>query len=141
MAQQGTVQRMSAHELSKIVIECAFTVHSRLGPGLLETAYEVCLAHELRKRGLKVESQVALPLVYDGVRLEAGYRIDLLVEDLVIVEVKAVDEIAPIHQAQLISYLRLANKSLGLLMNFHVPRMKNGIKRFVNGTEWNTKKP
>jgi GxxExxY protein len=132
---------MSPHELSRIIVECAFAVHTNLGPGLLESAYEACLAHELRKHGLKVDSQVSLPLVYDGLQLDVGYRIDLLVEDLVIVEIKAVDAIAPIHQAQIISYLKLANKSLGLLINFHVPRLKSGIKRFVHGTAWNTRKP
>jgi GxxExxY protein len=111
-------------------------VHSALGPGLLESAYEACLAHELRKAGLRVETQVALPVVYDGIRLDVGYRIDILVEDAVIVEIKACDAITAVHQAQLMSYLKLSGKTLGLLINFHVAHLKNGIKRIVNGTGW-----
>ena len=103
-----------------------------MGPGLLESTYEVCLVHELSKAGLNVRSQVALPVVYDGIRLEAGYRIDLLVEDSVIVELKAVESIHPIHEAQVISYLKLSGKKLGLLINFNVNLLKNGIKRLAN---------
>jgi GxxExxY protein len=102
----------------------------------LESAYEACLAHELRKAGLRVETQVALPVVYDGIRLDVGYRIDILVEDAVIVEIKACDAITAVHQAQLMSYLKLSGKTLGLLINFHVAHLKNGIKRIVNGTGW-----
>ncbi len=107
-------------------------VHSALGPGLLESAYEACLIHELTKRGLRVSSQVALPVAYDGVRLDVGYRIDLLVEDEVVVELKAVDLLLTIHQAQLLSYLRLSGKKVGLLINFNTGRMKDGIRRLVN---------
>jgi GxxExxY protein len=102
----------------------------------LESAYEACLAHELRKAGLRVETQVALPVVYDGIRLDVGYRIDILVEDAVIVEIKAWYAITAVHQAQLMSYLKLSGKTLGLLINFHVAHLKNGIKRIVNGTGW-----
>jgi len=126
----------TALEVSRQIITAAMKVHSALGPGLLESAYEACLSHELRKSGLHVECQVALPVVYDGIQLDIGYRIDLLVENLVIVELKAIDEIAPIHQAQLISYLKLARKSLGLMINFHVVHLKDGIKRYVSGKNW-----
>ena len=106
-------------------------IHSALGPGLLESAYAVCLKHELVKRGLRVASEVPLPVVYDGVKLEAGYRLDLVVEDTVVVELKAIEALAPIHQAQIISYLKLGGKPIGLLINFHSLHLKDGIKRFV----------
>ena len=102
----------------------------------MERAYEACLAHELRKQGCNVVRQVALPIVYDGVSLEEGYRLDLLVDDLVIVELKTVEAIAPVHEAQVISYLKLSGKSLGLIINFKVAHLKDGIKRFVNGKGW-----
>ncbi len=124
---------MKINDVSGQVIDAAMKVHTELGPGLLESAYEACLAHELSKRGLKVLKQVGLPVVYDGEHLDVGYRIDLLVEDLVIVEIKAVDGLAPIHQAQLITYLKLSGKRLGLLINFNVPRLKDGIRRIANG--------
>ena len=111
-------------------------VHSRLGPGLLESAYEACLAHELRKEGLQVARQVELPVVYDGERIDVGYRIDLLVEDLIVVELKCVECINPVHQAQLLSYIRLSGKHVGLLINFHVAHLRNGIKRMVDGRNW-----
>ena len=98
---------------------------------MLESAYAACLRHELLKRGLKVQCEVPLPVVYDGVKLEAGYRLDLVVEDTVVVELKAIEELAPIHQAQIISYLKLSGKPIGLLINFHTLHLKNGIKRFV----------
>ena len=107
-------------------------VHSALGPGLLEGAYEACLAHELRKRGLGVAVQVPLPVWYDGVKIELGYRLDMLVEDAVIVELKAVSKLAPLHEAQLLSYLRLSAHQVGLLINFHMPHLRDGIKRIVN---------
>ena len=121
------------NQLSRIILDAAFRVHSAVGPGLLETAYEACLAYELRTSGLIVLTQVPLPLVYREVRLEVGYRLDVLVEDLVVIEIKAVDRLAPVHQAQLISYLKLANKKLGILINFNVAHLKDGIKRVVNG--------
>lgn len=111
-------------------------VHTTLGPGLLESAYEVCLTHELLKTGLSAQSQLALPIEYDGVKLDAGYRIDLLVQDLVIVELKCVDAFTDVHTAQLLSYLKLSKKNVGLLINFHVKHLKDGIKRIVNGTGW-----
>ena len=111
-------------------------VHSALGPALLESAYEACMIHELRKSGFKVQSQVMLPVRYDGIELELGYRIDLLVEDRVIVELKCVEKIMPVHEAQIISHLRLSGKRVGLLINFHVRSLKDGIKRFVEGTDW-----
>jgi GxxExxY protein len=114
------------------VIGAAIEMHRHLGPGLLESAYEACLAFELRERGLKVEQQKPLPLVYKDVRLDCGYRLDLVVNESVIVEIKAVDQVLPIHDAQLLSYLRLTGISVGLLINFHVNILKNGVKRVVN---------
>ena len=113
------------------VADAAYTVHRALGPGLLESVYEVCLAHELGKRGLKVERQVTLPILYDSVRLDAGLRLDILVQDCLAVELKAVDALLPVHQAQLLTYLKLAGHRLGLLINFNVPVIKNGIKRMA----------
>ncbi|HMG72398.1 MAG TPA: GxxExxY protein [Pyrinomonadaceae bacterium] len=122
---------MNKNDISGAVVDAAMKIHSALGPGLLESAYAVCLKHELIKRGLKVASEVPLPVVYDGVRLEAGYRLDLVVEDTVVVELKAIEALAPIHQAQIISYLKLSGKPIGLLINFHSLHLKDGIKRFV----------
>ena len=124
------------NQVSGIVVNAAMRVHSLLGPGLLESAYQACLAQELRKRGLMVETQVGLPVVYEGEKLDLGYRIDLLVENLVIVEIKCVEAIHPVHEAQLLSYLRLSGKNVGLLINFHVARLKDGIKRMVDGRDW-----
>ena len=107
-------------------------VHTKLGPGLLESAYEACLAYELRKTGLLCLTQVGLPIVYDEVTLDVGYRIDMLVEDAVVVELKAVERVLPIHEAQLISYLKLSDKRIGLLINFHVNHLRDGIMRRVN---------
>ena len=122
---------MNNNEISGTVVDAAMKVHSAIGPGLLESAYAVCLTHELVKRGLRVNCEVPLPVIYDGVRLEAGYRLDMLVEDTFIVELKAVEALAPIHQAQLLSYLKLSGKPIGLLINFHTLHLKDGIKRFV----------
>lgn len=108
-------------------------VHRALGPGLLESAYEACLAYELRARDLFVETQVALPVTYREQRLDIGYRIDILVEQSLVLEIKAVETLAPIHRAQLLSYLKLSDKRLGLLINFNVPLIKSGIVRMVNG--------
>jgi GxxExxY protein len=116
-------------------------VHSLLGPGLLESAYEACLAHELRERRFQVDTQVGLPVVYDGAKLDVGYRIDLLVENLVIVEVKCVEAIHPVHQAQLLSYLRLSRTHVGLLINFYVAHLKDGIRRMVDGYGWDRESP
>lgn len=123
---------MELNKISEKIIGCAIKVHKTLGPGLLESTYEVCLIHELSKEGLRVQSQVSLPVIYDGIKLDAGYRIDLLVEDLVIVELKAIDGFLPIHEAQLLSYLKLSNKKLGLLINFNVKLLINGVKRLMN---------
>ena len=117
-------------DLTEKIIAAAMRVHTALGPGLLESAYEACLVHELLKAGLSVRNQVELPVVYDGLALEVGYRIDILVEELVILELKAVDKILPIHKAQLISYLKLSGKDVGLLMNFNVLHLRDGIDRF-----------
>jgi len=115
------------------VVDAALRVHSALGPGLLESAYEACLSHELRVRGLRVATQVPLPVIYHGVRIEVGYRLDMLVDGRVIVELKAIARVLPVHQAQLLSYLRLSGHRVGLLINFHVPRLRDGIHRMVNG--------
>jgi len=117
------------------IIGAAIEVHRALGPGLLESAYEGCLAFELAERGFKVERQKALPIFYKSVRIDCGYRLDLLVEESVIVEIKAVAAFAPIHKAQLLSYLRLSRCKVGLLINFNVEVLRDGIKRLVNGLE------
>jgi len=120
------------NELSKVILDAAFRVHSALGPGLLESAYEACLAYELRNEGLEVLTQVPLPLVYREVRLDIGYRLDMVVEDLVVVEIKAIDSLTAIHQAQVISYLKLSGKKLGILINFNTLHLRDGIKRVVH---------
>jgi len=125
-------ERDRLDSITRRIIGAAIEVHRRLGPGLLESAYEACLAYELRQLGLKVEEQRPLPVVYRDVKLDCGYRLDLLVEDCVIIEIKAVDRLAPIHDAQLLSYLKLSDKRVGLLINFHVRVLKNGLKRIVN---------
>ena len=119
-------------QISHSIIGAAIEVHRHLGPGLLESAYESCLVFELKRLGLKVEVQKPLPVVYKDVKLDCGYRLDLVVEDEIIVEIKAIEKLLPIHEAQLLSYLRLAHKKVGLLMNFHVPVLKDGLKRIVN---------
>ncbi len=111
-------------------------VHTTLGPGLLESVYQICLAHELKKRGIQVASQVGLPVVYDGEKIELGYRIDLLVENKVIVEVKSLESVHPVHRAQLLSYMRLSGMGVGLLINFFVPHLRDGIMRMVDGKDW-----
>lgn len=119
------------NEITNKIIGAAIEVHKTIGPGLLESAYEECLAFELRSRGLEFHRQSSLPVTYKGVRLDCGYRIDLLVEDAVIVEIKTVDSLQPIHEAQLLTYLKLGSWTVGLLLNFNVPVLKNGIKRMV----------
>jgi len=129
-------------QISRRIIGAAIEVHRHLGPGLLESAYQSCLAFELKQLGLKVDEQKPLPVVYKQVKLDCGYRLDLVVEDEIIVEIKAIEKLLPIHEAQLLSYLRLAKKRVGLLMNFHVPVLKNGLKRIVNefpDPEWKEK--
>jgi GxxExxY protein len=119
------------NEISYKIIGCAYNVHAELGPGLLESTYETCLEYELLDQGLQVERQKPLPVIYKGKRLDAGYRIDLLVENSVIVEIKSVDAVAPIHEAQLLTYLKLSERKLGLLINFNVTDLKKGIMRRV----------
>ena len=125
-------QREELNKITEDIIGAAIEVHRSLGPGLLESAYEACLAFELAERGLKVEQQKPLPISYKDVRLDCGYRLDLVVEDAVIVEMKAVDRLMPIHEAQLLSYLKLSGCKVGLLINFNVKVLKNGIRRLVN---------
>ncbi|MBZ0270888.1 GxxExxY protein [bacterium] len=122
---------MSINEITGTIVQSAIKVHKALGPGLLESAYESCLAHELRLRGIGVARQVILPLEYEGMVVEAGFRMDLVVENQVIVEVKSVEKPARVHEAQLLTYLKLSNLPVGLLINFFAPRVKDGIKRFV----------
>jgi len=122
------------NETTEATIGAAIEVHRALGPGLLESAYQACLAFELAQRGFEVEQQKPLPVVYREVKLDAGYRLDLVVEDKVIVEIKAVDRLERIHEAQLLSYLRLSGCRIGLLINFNVTLLKNGLKRIVNGS-------
>ncbi|MEI6778301.1 MAG: GxxExxY protein [Chloroflexales bacterium] len=124
---------MTENEIAKQIVDSAYHIHSRFGPGLLESAYQAMLAHELRKRGLRVECEKPIPLVYDEVVLELGYRADMLVEDLVLVELKAVEQTAPVHKRQLLTYLKLADKRLGLLINFGTALIKDGIHRVANG--------
>ena len=123
---------MTENEVAKVIVDCAYKVHTTLGPGLLESVYEAALAYELGKRGLEVERQRPLPVVYENVRLEEGFRADLVVCDLVIIELKSVEEVAPVHKKQLLTYLRLADKRLGLLINFGKAKVKDGISRIVN---------
>jgi GxxExxY protein len=120
-------------DIGEVVIGAAMKVHSALGPGLLESAHEACLAHELTKCSLGVKRQVSLPVVYDGVMLDVGYKLDLLVDDSVVLELKAVEKLLPIHTAQLLSYLKLGGYRVGYLLNFNVVSMRDGIKRVVNG--------
>ena len=113
------------------VVDAAYKIHSNLGPGLLETVYEACFVHELNRRGLKFERQVVLPVVYEGMRLDAGLRLDLIVENCVVVELKAVEQTQPVHAAQVLTYLKIAGKRLGLLINFNVPVIRDGIQRIA----------
>ncbi|MCA8998868.1 MAG: GxxExxY protein [Planctomycetaceae bacterium] len=123
---------MEINDITGQIIDSAMKVHTALGPGLLESAYEACLVHELLQRRLNVQTQVPLSINYDGIRLDVGYRLDLLIDNRVIVELKAVLEMHPIYEAQLLSYLKLSNLQVGLLINFHTVRLKDGIKRIVN---------
>lgn len=125
--------------LSKEILDSSIRVHKEMGPGLLESVYELCLQKELNLRGIKTEQQVFLPLFYRGYELNKDFRIDLLVENEIIIEIKAVEVVLPVHEAQIISYLKLADKRLGFLINFNVPLLKNGFRRFVN--EFNDSMP
>jgi len=122
---------MDIEEMFKKILDCSFQVHTALGPGLFESTYEECLFYELTQLGLKVEKQKALPLVYKEVKLEAGFRIDLIVEDSIIIEIKAVESLSDIHLAQILTYLKLSKCKLGLLVNFNVKHLKNGIQRVI----------
>ena len=128
------ITMVTEEEISRIVFEAALKVHKILGPGLLESAYEECLFYELKKTNLKVEKQKALPLVYEEVNLEVGYRIDIIIESKFIVEIKSVETLNDVHLAQLLTYLKLTNCKLGLLINFNVKLLKNGVRRIINGT-------
>ena len=119
-------------ELGKIIVDCAYKIHTQLGPGLLEKIYEVCLAHELKKLNIPVERQVSVPIIYDGIKFEEAYRLDLLVDNLVICEIKSVEQHNKVWNAQLLSHLKLLNKRLGYLINFNVSLIKDGIKRIVH---------
>lgn len=126
--------REHLNKITEMIIGAAIQVHRTLGPGLLESAYESCLAYELRKRGLTVEQQKAVPLVYEEVKLECGYRMDLLIEHSIVVEIKSVEALAPIHEGQTLSYLKLSGSRLALLINFNVLVLRDGIRRFINGS-------
>ena len=118
--------------LATELVDAAFTVHSALGPGLLESAYQACLVHELRRRGLSVQCEVPLPVYYAGLAIDAGYRVDMILENHIIIENKSMRTLTPVHISQLLTYLKLADKRLGFLINWNVPRIKDGIKRLVN---------
>lgn len=125
---------ISENDISKIVYEAGYLVHKTLGPGLLESAYEECMFYELNKNGLFVEKQKPMPLIYDEVKLDVGYRLDLLIERKFILEIKSVEALNDIHLAQILTYLRLSNCRLGMLVNFNTIQFKNGVKRVINGT-------
>lgn len=122
---------METEQVAHAIVDVAFTIHKALGPGLLESIYEACFVHELTKREMAFNRQVLVPIVYDGVKLEEGLRIDILVEKQIVIELKAVEAILPVHRAQLLTYLRLTGHRLGFLINFNVPIIKNGIKRMI----------
>lgn len=122
---------MLINQITQEILDSAFKVHTSLGPGLLESAYKACLAYELRKKGLKVEEEKPIPLIYEEVKLDCGYRMDLLVEEAVVVELKTVDAFTDVHFAQILTYLRFADKKVGLLINFNVKSLRDGIKRFI----------
>ena len=124
---------MTENEIAREIVDSAYKIHTTLGPGLLESVYEAVMAHDLKNHELKVERQKPIPVVYEDVRLDEGFRADLVVEDKVIVELKSVETVAPVHKKQLLTYLRLADKRLGLLINFGVAKIKDGITRVVNG--------
>jgi GxxExxY protein len=124
---------MTENDLARLIVDAAYKIHTRFGPGLLESAYQAMLAHELRKQGLRVECEKPIPLVYEDVVLEVVYQADMIVEDLVVVELKAVEQTAPVHKRQLLTYLKLTDKRLGLLINFGAALIKDGIHRVANG--------
>ena len=122
---------MEINEITRLILEATYKVHSALGPGLLESSYQACLVYEIRKRGLHVETEVALPLVYEEIKLDCGYRIDILVERQVVIELKVVEALNDVHLAQILTYVKFANKRIGLLINFNVKSLKDGIRRVV----------
>ena len=126
---------LKENKIAKLIVDAAYSVHTKLGPGLLESVYEKALAYELEKRGLSIKRQCPIPIQYDGLVFDEGFKADIIVEDSVIIELKSVESIAPVHKKQLLTYLRLANKRLGLLINFGAPLIKKGIFRIVNGLE------
>lgn len=126
---------MTENEIAKIIVNTAFKIHRRLGPGLLESVYEVILAHELKKQGLNVLRQQSIPITFENIKFDEGFRADIIVEDKVIIELKSVEEISKVHKKQLLTYLRLADKKLGLLINFGASLIKDGLFRVVNGLE------
>ena len=136
MYMASPVRSIHINTITGTIINSAMKVHSTLGPGLLESAYQACLAHEIRNRGLQVAGQVPLPVIYEGQKLEVGYRMDLVIEGGVVVEVKSVESIHPIHEAQLLSYMRLSGISVGLLINLKVLHFRDGIRRMVDGRNW-----
>lgn len=126
------MKQLDENELSRIILGFAIEVHKQLGPGLLESAYQECLYHELLNAGLHVQKEKSMPIIYKDVKLDHGYRVDLLVENKVVIEIKTVENFTDVHTAQVLTYLRLGNYKLGLLLNFHVTTLKNGIKRIIN---------
>lgn len=132
MSMNGESRELQINEITELIIRCAITVHTELGPGLLESAYQECLFYELITEGLKVEKEKALPLVYKEIKMESGYRIDLLVENKVIIEIKSVEQLTDVHVAQVLTYLKLSNNKIGLLINFNTYRVKDGLRRLIN---------
>ena len=128
----GVIIKMNQEDVATIIIDAALKVHRSLGPGLFESAYQLCLAYELRHRGLQVECEVALPITYEGIRIEAGYRIDMVIENQIIIENKTVEQLLPIHEAQIMTYIKLSKTQIGFLINWNVRLIKNGIKRIVS---------
>jgi len=127
------MKTLTENELARDIVDAAFHIHRDIGPGLLESVYEIILAHELEKRGLRIVRQQPVPIIYDGIRFDEGFRADLIVGEKVIVELKSVEQVAPVHRKQLLTYLRLSNRRLGLLINFGAAMFKDGIHRVVNG--------
>jgi GxxExxY protein len=126
---------MHENEVARQIVDAAYKIHSTLGPGLLESAYQAVLVYELQRRGLRIEAETPMPVVYEGIQLDVGFRADLIVEEMVIVELKSVEQIVPVHKKQLLTYLRVADKRLGLLINFGAPLIRDGITRIVNRLE------
>jgi len=123
---------MDIEEIAQKIVNVSIKVHTALGPGLLESAYQKCMEYELKNEGLRVECEVILPIIYENIKIDAGYRIDMIIESCIIIEHKAVEKLLPVHEAQLLTYLKMRNYKLGFLLNWNVPRMKYGIKRMVN---------